>query len=253
MNGQYLHRDTDRLYVEYRSDTSNARRQISLFELVQGLMRATNTFHQRPADNDRFFVMDVSYEGGTPRYIDWQTLRERFTKNDALNLAMPTTEDDDWAPTRQAVAEAIASIVGTLVPGTEALDELRWRGGQWTPISPVATTYGAITRGNTFTSLNQLFTDVAADSGGTGYSANGVLLPTDRGILASNRTNETWEITVDAIWPVGDDAPFVWLLTPEFYDLQANFVARFTTENPQGQVQSIGPVTIPNGPIFVDH
>ena len=64
MNGQYLHRDSDRLYVEYRSDTSNVRRQISLFELVQGLMRATNTAHMRPADNDRFFVMDVSYEGG---------------------------------------------------------------------------------------------------------------------------------------------------------------------------------------------
>ena len=248
MNGQYLHRDTDRLYVEYRSDTSNVRRQISLFELVQGLMRATNTFHQRPADNDRFFIMDVSYEGGTPRYIDWTTLRERFTKNDAIDLAQPATEDDDWAPTRQAVAEAIASVTGTLVPGNEALDELRWRNGTWTPISPVTATYIAITRGNTFTSLNQLFTDVATNTGGVGYSANGALLPANRAISASNRTSDPsgWPITVDAIWPVGEDAPFVWLITPTFYDWQANFTANFITENGTDRVELINGVAFPN-------
>ena len=248
MNGQYLHRDSDRLYVEYRSDTSNVRRQISLFELVQGLMRATNTAHNSPADNDRFFVMDVSYEGGTPRYIQWSALRARFTFNDAINLAAPDTEDTDKAPSRQAVAEAIASVTGTLVPGTEALDELRWRNNTWTPISPVATTYIAMTRGNTFTSLNQLFTDVSGEAGGYGFSADGALRPANAVISASNRTGETWELTVDAIWPVGEDAPFVWLITPTFHDWQPNFTAHFTTENGQGQVESIRDVVIPAAP-----
>ena len=201
------------MYVEYRSDTNNVRRQISMFELVQGLMRAANTNHQNPADTDRFFVMDVSYQGGTPRYISWSQLRERFTKNDAIDLAQPATEDDDIAPTRQSVAEAIASVTGTLVPGNEALDELRWRNGTWTPISPVTTTYFAMTRGNTFTSLNELMTAVSMQSGGFGYSADGALRQTGQSLSASNRPDGSgWPITTDAIWPVGEDAPFIWLI-----------------------------------------
>ena len=248
MNGQYLHRDSDRLYVEYRSDTNNVRRQISLFELVQGLMRATNTSHENPSDQDRFFVMDVSYEGGTPRYIRFDQLQTRFTDNDAIDLSAPATEPENKPPSRRATAEAIASVTGTLVPGTDALDELRWRNGTWTPISPVATTYIAMTRGNTFTSLNQLFTDVAANAGGYGYSADGAIRPANAVISASNRTGETWSITTDAVWPVGEDAPFIWLITPTFHDWQPNFTANISTQISSGVVERQRGVTLPPAP-----
>ena len=92
-NGQFITRDTDFLYIEDRSET-NPRRQISIFELQQALMRNTDTNHQNPADSDRFFVNDVSYQQGTPRYIRWDSLRSRFVEASQMHVADSAAYDN---------------------------------------------------------------------------------------------------------------------------------------------------------------
>ena len=63
-----------------------------------------------PQSGDRFFVMDISHEGGTPRYISWSALRGRFLTDAALDVADPTTESTIGAASRQSVAESLAAI-----------------------------------------------------------------------------------------------------------------------------------------------
>ena len=124
--------------------------------------------------------------------------------------------------------------VGGLTPGNAALDELRYRNGAWTPISPVQTSYGAWTRSNTFASLKGLFDAVESNPGGLGASADGVLGYPSRShnFNASNRTTGVWPITMDALWPVGDAAPYMWLLTPQFYGWLENYVVNFYARRP---------------------
>ena len=40
----------------------------------------------------------------------------------------------------------------------------------------------------------------------------------------------------------------MWLITPTFYDWQADFTARFATENPQGVVERIAMLPCQTGP-----
>ena len=110
-DGEFIEGSDDRLYIENRDETPY-QQQISIFELQQALMRSVGTAHQSPADGDRFLVLDVSFEGGSPRYIRWDSLRGIFLTDAALDVADPTTESTVVAASRQAVAEAIAAVPG---------------------------------------------------------------------------------------------------------------------------------------------
>ena len=129
-NGQFITSGTDRLYIENRDETPY-QQQISIFELQQALMIATDTAHQNPAEQDRFFVSDVSYQGGTPRYIRWDTLRTRFTNDATLDWADAVNEEDDFAPTRKTVAESLAAVTEpqlVISNDPSADDVLSWNG-----------------------------------------------------------------------------------------------------------------------------
>ena len=142
--------------------------------------------------------------------------------------------------TDQVVAQPAGNVAPVRVPisilrnvfsaglpvGNEALDELRWRNGMWTPISPVTTSYGAMTREGTFASLKTLFDAVANEPRGLGVSADGVLVSAREAISVGN--DETFRvITMDAVWPVGDSAPWVWVLFPRFPRIAAVFYRAF--------------------------
>ena len=114
-NGQFITRDTDRLYIEDR-DQSNPRRQISIFELQQALMINTDTNHQNPADQDRFFVNDVSFQGGTPRYIRWSDLRSRFVEASQMHVADSVAYDN--VNTRINVTISILGSTGNIRDGS---------------------------------------------------------------------------------------------------------------------------------------
>ena len=127
---------------------------------------------------------------------------------------------------------------GTLPTGSDALDELRWVNGRWTPSSPITLSYGAITRLGTFASLKALFDDVASEPYGLGTSANGQLVNAREAIDAGN-DRPYRSLTMDAIWPVGEAAPYVWILTPSFYHGLSNFTGRFTSGTSPSYVQNI--------------
>ena len=127
---------------------------------------------------------------------------------------------------------------GTLPTGSDALDELRWVNGRWTPSSPITLSYGAITRLGTFASLKALFDDVASEPYGLGTSANGQLVNAREAIDAGN-DRPYRSLTMDAIWPVGEAAPYVWILTPSFYHGLSNFTGRFTSGDSGSYVQNI--------------
>ena len=127
---------------------------------------------------------------------------------------------------------------GTLPTGSDALDTLRWVNGRWTPVSPITQSYGAITRLGTFESLEALFNDVASEPYGFGTSANGQLVNAREAIDAGN-DRPYRSLTMDAIWPVGEGAPYVWILTPSFYHGLSNFTGRFTSGTSPSYVQNI--------------
>ena len=123
---------------------------------------------------------------------------------------------------------------GTLPTGSEALDELRWVNGRWTPVSPITLSYGAMTRLGTFASLKQLMDDVASQPYGLGTSANGQLVNAREALSAGN--DQPYRLlTMDAAWPVGEAAPWVWLLTPSFYHGLSNFSGRFLSNDVEGR------------------
>ena len=115
--------------------------------------------------------------------------------------------------------------------GSDALDELRWTGGAWTPVSPLTTQYAAWTRAGTYESLETLFNAVAGEPGGLGASGDGLLFNLNRESLVSNRVQIglTINATLDAIWPSGETPPFIWLVSPSFHGWLPNYtVAAFT-------------------------
>ena len=131
---------------------------------------------------------------------------------------------------------------GDLPTGSEALDTLRWVNGKWTPVSITSLSYGAITRLGTFESLKALFDDVASEPYGLGTSADGQLVNAREAVAAGN--DQTYRLlSMDAIWPVGEAAPYVWLLTPSFYHGLSNFSGRFTSGDSGSFVQNILGVT----------
>ena len=135
--------------------------------------------------------------------------------------------------------------VGGLTPGNDALDELRYRNGAWTPISPVGTTYGAWTRSNTFASLKQIFDDVANNPGGSGTASNGVLgINLKSHNFGASNLPGAWAITMDALWPVGDAAPYLWILAPQFYEWLPNFTVNFYTNRGNDTPQRMGGVSL---------
>ena len=135
--------------------------------------------------------------------------------------------------------------VGGLTPGNDALDELRYRNGAWTPISPVGTTYGAWTRSNTFASLKQIFDDVANNPGGSGTASNGVLgINLKSHNFGASNLPGAWAITMDALWPVGDAAPYLWILSPQFYEWLPNFTLNFYTNRGNDTPQRMGGVSL---------
>ena len=131
---------------------------------------------------------------------------------------------------------------GTLPTGSDALDELRWVNGRWSPISVVTTSYGAMTRAGTFVSLKELMDGVASEPYGLGVSADGQLVNARESLSAGN-DRPYRPITLDAVWPVAEAAPYVWLLTPSFYHGLSNFSGRFTSRNSDGAQQDIVGVT----------
>ena len=151
----------------------------------------------------------------------------------AIVLSWPTTATSGTFQVRESSRwldiSGLTVQVGGLEPGNAALDELRYRNGAWTPVSPVTTSYGAWTRENTFASLNTLFDDVAGLPGGVGRSADGIL-GLSRGNSQFSTTNITGarEQRLDAIWPSGESAPWFWLITPTFYGWLSNFTINFT-------------------------
>ena len=172
-NGQFITSGTDRLYIEDRDQTPY-QRQISIFELQQALMIATDTAHQNPAEQDRFFVSDVSYQGGTPRYIRWDTLRTRFTNDATLDWADAVNEEDDFAPTRKTVAESLAAVTEpqlVISNDPSADDVLSWNGTEmtWAPATaPPPATHTSYTA----TGADQAFTE-AEFTGSAGNSGVG--------------------------------------------------------------------------------
>ena len=114
-NGQFITRDGDFLYIEDRSETPNGR-QISIFELQQALMRGTDTNHQNPSDSDRFFINDVSYQQGTPRYITWRDLRSRFVEAAQMHVADSVAYDN--ANTRINVTISVLGSTANIRDGS---------------------------------------------------------------------------------------------------------------------------------------
>ena len=97
-----------------------------------------------------------------------------------------------------------------LPEGTETLDQLRWRDGVWKAVSTEGGTFGAITRENTVASLKAAFDAASALPNGMGPAGNAVVF----GI--GDNTSLALEGILNALWPEGQPAPYVWVVDSEF-------------------------------------
>ena len=170
----------------------------------------------------------------------------------AIVLSWPVTPVSGTYQVREAGAwldiSGLTVQVGALAPGNDALDELRYRGGAWKPISPFNWGYTAFTREGTFASIEALFNDTRALDDGAGASASGILSWMDDrfngAVSASNKAG--YPLSMDAAWPLGEDAPYFWVLCPEFYEWLPDLTARFYTEGgtPQGFDQRLNDIVL---------
>lgn len=202
----------------------------------------TNTYQSEPVNTAQLVLLSpVLVPMG--RNVAW-TLTISATDDDLISLAASSGTGVP-SPNANSTITVIGWFAGTAVEGgggaglpngSDALDELRWRGEAWTPISPNDTQYAAWTRDATYATLETLFNAVAAEPGGLGATADAVLFNLDRTATISNRLDLATVITLDAIWPVGGTAPYIWLVSPKFYGWLPNYQARSFTRKAAGSV-----------------
>ena len=182
MQGSDVDKGEDRLYIEDGSETPN-RRQINPFELMQGLMRSVDSAMNpdRIQGDDRFQLLDVSFDRGIPRYFTWGSMRGLFLTDATLNVADPTMESTIASASRQSVAESLAAIAESqlvvdndpvdnyVMAWSTALGTMVWRAESSTPVQTH----------NRYLALGDDATFVEADyTAGTTFTTDSFTFPT---------------------------------------------------------------------------
>ena len=141
---------------------------------------------------------------------------------DGVNPAGPPGRDGDHA-------------IG-LPTGTDELNTLRYNEvvSGWEAVSTHELLYSALTRGNTWVSLKATVDEVADQEDGTGYGVDSIFL-TSTSISFSDRNG--WPLGPDDVWPVGEDPPYFWLLTPDYHKWLADYTYYSRTEGPGNLVE----------------
>jgi len=118
--------------------------------------------------------------------------------------------------------------------GTDARNEIRWKDARWQAVNTDTTRWSAITRANTYDALSSLLTDPAVLArGGYGRNTDGDGGVQRRGSAISihktgARSNSygTPLVELADIWPAAGPAPYVWVISPEYY----GWIGQFTIE-----------------------
>ena len=118
---------------------------------------------------------------------------------------------------------------GDLPDGVAGRPALRWNTAlaEWQAVSLSTTVYAAITRDDTFRSLEQMINLLLGHGGSRLFSpANGAY--GRRGSVSFS----TWgaggddQDALDAIWPAGEGAPWAWVVSPQYQAWLADFAFR---------------------------
>ena len=111
--------------------------------------------------------------------------------------------------------------VDSLVPasgGSDALDRLQWNSATgWTPVSAVSTQYLVVTAADDFTTLKKALVGLLTMGGNEAAQPAIPAYVTTRfftlAVVGGVNTRGNDALLSD-LWPTGDRAPFVWLVTP---------------------------------------
>ena len=133
--------------------------------------------------------------------------------------------------------------VDSLVPshgGSAALDRLQWNATTgWTPVSAVSTQYLVVTRTDDFGTLQQALVGLLTLGGNEAALPAVPALVTSRfftlAVVGGVNTRGNDALLSD-LWPVGDRAPFVWLVTPTAFSwLQRSRISISTVVDNRGE------------------
>ena len=141
----------------------------------------------------------------------------------ALILAAFTDNDTgDILPI--AARGFLDDAVDSLVPahgGSAALDRLQWNSATgWTPVSAVSTQYLVVTAADDFTTLKKALVGLLTMGGNeAAQPAIPAYVTTRFFSLATIGGVNTrgLDALLSDLWPTGEGAPFVWLVTPEAF------------------------------------
>ena len=138
------------------------------------------------------------------------------------------------APVRVPIS-VLKTVIDSLPDGSASRNTVRYVNGAWSAVSTERIIYGAWTRGDTFTSLKTLFDDVAGEPGGIGANADGLVFEvTGQQLILTNGSGSSSIVAaLDDIWPQGGSAPYMWILSPQYYswllDIKGNIAERTKT------------------------
>ena len=167
----------------------------------------------------------LAITGGDPI---WETYLPGDTPGDTYDAAM-------WVTRTDAVQGPAGAAGAGVVQGTAARPQLRWDSvnNRWNAVSTISTSYLAMTRDGTASTLESLFLAVAGEQGGVGVINGERLYGPSNSVFylytaASGRRAD--EPKLEDLWFVGDPSPWFWLVTPTFHNWTPRFMFNFRSE-----------------------
>ena len=202
---------------------------------------ATNTFGDRTtADRAAAVVPRNTYAGANAAWLALYNANRSFyillRWDGGEALQRRNAAGTDWEDATGLIVGPKGDAGAGLSPGTAAQNEVRWNAtaGRWEAVSTVSTVWFALTRDNTFDALQTLMLAVANEPGGAGKTAvgaasvGGSLSVSDLALFLASARN----VPASTGWPVGEAAPYGWVLAPQLYGWLDNFTMNAGRERP---------------------
>ena len=203
---------------------------------------ATNTFGDRStADRAAAVALRDAYQAANAAWLALYSANRSFyillRWGDGEALQRRNAAGDAWEDATGLIAGPKGNDGAGLSPGTEAQNEVRWNtaNGRWEAVSTVQTSWVALTREATYLDLETLMLAVANEPGGVGStdvgvlrSANGSATVSDLAVFSAGADN----LPAATGWPVGQAAPYAWIILPQYYGWLGGFTVNAGRERP---------------------